>query len=174
MANLIWITGLSGSGKTTIGYEVFKHIKESQKDTVFLDGDTFRDILGNDLGHKLEDRLENARRIHRMCKFLISQDINVICATMSLYSEIHDLNRKMIENYFEIFIECSMDELIRRDQKGLYSQAINGERNDVVGINLVFDKPSDCDLIIENNTKEYLNVKVQNILNLIGETNETR
>jgi adenylylsulfate kinase-like enzyme len=169
MANLIWITGLSGSGKTTVGRELYLQLKSQYSNFVFLDGDSFRDILGNDLAYTPKDRLENAKRIHRMCKFLISQDINVVCATMSLYKEVHELNREKIKNYFEVFIECSMEELIKRDQKGLYAAAIKGDRSDVVGINLGFDMPENCDIIIENSKKSDLNSKVAKILNLLGE-----
>ncbi len=168
---LIWITGLSGSGKSTIGKEVYKILKKKHNNTVFLDGDNFREILGNDLSHTQDDRLNNARRIHRMCKYLISQEINVICATMSLYHEIHSLNRKYIDNYYEVFIECSLNELIRRDQKNLYTQALQGIRSDVVGINMSFDKPEKCDLIIDNSETKNLELKVKKILNLIGEDN---
>ncbi|RXJ55478.1 adenylyl-sulfate kinase [Candidatus Marinarcus aquaticus] len=166
---LIWVTGLSGSGKTTIGKAVYEKLKKKYDNTVFLDGDIFREVLGNDLGHTPKDRLENAKRIHKMCKFLISQDINVVCATMSLYKEIHDLNRKEIEEYFEIFIECTIEELIKRDQKGLYSKALKGQRDDVVGVNLPYDRPHNCELIIENSENNHLNEKVEQILNLIGE-----
>lgn len=166
---LIWITGLSGSGKTTIGNALYLKLKLTYKNIVFLDGDSFREILGNDLGHNPKDRLENAYRIHRMCRFLVSQNIHVVCATMSLYKEIHELNRKKIENYMEIFIECDRDELIRRDQKGLYTQAIKGERTDVVGVNLAFDKPQKAELTIDNTQPNALQEKVQQILNLLGE-----
>ena len=169
MANLIWITGLSGSGKTTIGKEVYSKLKEKQINTVFLDGDNFREILGSDLGHTPKDRLENAKRISRMCSFLISQQINVICATMSLYKEIHDMNRENIKNYFEIFIECDIDELKRRDQKGIYTKALKAELNNVVGINLPYDKPVNCELIIDNSQQINLEQKVNKIINLIGE-----
>lgn len=169
MATLIWITGLSGSGKTTIGKKVYTSLKKRYSNTVFLDGDLFREILGNDLGHNPSDRLENAKRIHRMCRFLIAQKIHVVCATMSLYKEIHDLNRKEIQDYYEIFIECTLDELIDRDQKGLYSAARNGLRDDVVGINLAYDRPIDCDLVIDNTLKNNLDEKVEQILKLIGE-----
>ncbi len=168
LAKLIWITGLSGSGKTTIGQELYKKIKQKNTNTVFLDGDSFREILGNDLGHTSNDRLENAKRISRMCVFLILQDINVVCATMSLYKEVHQLNRNKIKNYFEIFIECKIEELIKRDQKGLYSAAINNKIQNIVGIDLPYDKPTNCELIINNNKKNNLEKKVQAILNIIG------
>lgn len=169
MAKLVWITGLSGSGKTTIGREVYNKLKSNNPNTVFLDGDSFREILGNDLGHTPSDRLENAKRISRMCSFLVSQEINVVCATMSLYKEVHDFNRKKIKNYIEVFIECNIDELIRRDQKGLYSKAVKGELENVVGVNLPYDKPAQCELVIDNSEQNGLNEKVQKILNLIGE-----
>lgn len=167
MSKLIWITGLSGSGKTTIGKAVYTQLKNKYINTIFLDGDTFREILGNDLTHTPKDRLENAKRIHRMCKFLVSQDINVVCATMSLYKEIHDLNRKEITNYFEIFVECNMDELIRRDQKGLYSKALKGERDDIVGVNLPYDMPKNCEIVIKNSEQNNLDEKVEKVLKLI-------
>lgn len=167
MATLLWITGLSGSGKTTIGKEVYKRLKQKNQNIVFLDGDSFREILGNDLGHTPKDRLENAKRISRMCQFLISQEINVVCATMSLYKEVHELNRLEIEDYIEVFIKCDIDELIRRDQKGLYSKAVKGEVENVVGINLPYDKPSICELIIDNSLQDNLEEKVQEILKLI-------
>lgn len=166
---LIWITGLSGSGKTTLGKSVYEKLKLKYNNIVFLDGDNFREILGNDLGHTYNDRLENAKRIHRMSKFLNSQNIHVVCATMSLYKEIHELNRKNINNYYEIFVECEIDELITRDPKGIYKQALNNERNDVVGINLEYDKPQQSDLIINNTEKKDLDLKVRLILDLIGE-----
>jgi adenylyl-sulfate kinase len=167
--SLIWITGLSGSGKTTIGNALFLKLKQKYKNVVFLDGDSFREILGNDLGHNPKDRLENAYRIHRMCKFLVSQNIHVVCATMSLYKEIHELNRSEMRNYFEIFIECEIDELIKRDQKGLYSQAISGKQTNVVGVNLSFDKPQNSELTIDNTQQNALQEKVEKILDLLGE-----
>jgi len=167
--SLIWITGLSGSGKTTIGNALYLKLKQNYKNVVFLDGDSFREILGNDLGHNPKDRLENAYRIHRMCKFLVSQNIHVVCATMSLYKEIHELNRSEMRNYLEIFIECEIDELIRRDQKGLYTQAIKGKQTNVVGVNLSFDKPQNSELTIDNTQQNALQEKVQKILDLLGE-----
>lgn len=168
-AFLIWITGLSGSGKTILGKKVYEELKKKYKNIIFLDGDDFREILGNDLSHSQKDRLENAKRIHKMCKFLVSQNINVICATMSLYSEIHELNRKEIKNYFEVFIKCNIQELIKRNQKELYSEALEGKRNDVVGINLSYDKPQNCELIIENSEKNNLEQKVKKVLKLVEE-----
>ncbi len=167
MSKLIWITGLSGSGKTTIGNKVYERLKVKYINTVFLDGDSFRQILGNDLGHSPQDRLENAKRISRMCEFLVSQEINVVCATMSLYKEVYKLNRENIENYIEVFIECDIDELIRRDQKSLYSKAVKGKIKNVVGVDLPYDRPAFCNLSIDNSKQNKLEDKVGQILDLI-------
>ena len=167
LGKLIWITGLSGSGKTTIGREVYNKIKKKYSNTIFLDGDNFREIFGNDLKYNVQDRLENARRMHKICKFLVNQNINVICSTMSLFKEIHDLNKKNISNYYEIFIECEINELIKRDQKGLYSKALKEKKNDVVGINFSYDKPVNPNLIIDNTKKDNIKKKNEKILNLI-------
>jgi adenylyl-sulfate kinase len=149
---LIWITGLSGAGKTTIGTEVYNMLKKEYLNVVFLDGDIIREILGNDLGHGIIDRKKNAVRISKMCEFLTNQNIHVVCATMSLFKEIHELNRKSIKQYYEIFIDVDINELIARDSKGLYARAIKGEINNVMGVDLEYDKPSNPDAVIDNST----------------------
>lgn len=160
---LIWITGLSGSGKTTIGKRVYKKLKIKYSNTIFLDGDDFRKNFGNDLGYSVEDRFKNALRIHRFCESLIKQDMNVVCATISLFKEIHILNKKKFKSYFDIYIECEMNELIKRNQKGIYLKPCKN----VVGVNSTYDKPTNPKLIIENTYKKNLNQKVDKILNLI-------
>ena len=166
---LIWITGLSGAGKTTIGTEVYNILKKDYINTVFLDGDVIRDILGNDLGHDIKDRKKNAIRISKMCQFLTNQNINVICATMSLFKEIHNLNKDNIAQYYEIFIDVDIDELVRRDSKCLYAKALKGEIKNVIGVDLEYDKPSNPILIINNSTDEIsIREKALNILNKVG------
>lgn len=150
LAALIWITGLSGSGKTTVAEGVVDILRGKLTNLVHLDGDLFREILGNDVDHSLNGRRENAWRIARMCNFLVKQDIFVVCSTMSLYSEIHAHNRRNIENYIEVFIDCDFKELIRRDQKGLYTGALAGKKSNVVGFDLSFDKPLNPELHLDN------------------------
>ena len=169
MGKLIWITGLSGAGKTTIGSEVFKLLKNKYNNTVFLDGDVIRDILGNDLGHDIEDRKKNAVRISKMCEFLTKQNINVVCATMSLFKEIHDLNKLNIKYYYEIYIDVNIEELVKRDSKGLYAKALKGEIKDVIGIDLPYDKPTNPYMIINNEDLEIsIEQKALNIINKVG------
>jgi adenylylsulfate kinase-like enzyme len=168
MAKLIWITGLAGSGKTTLGKKLYYILKKENLNYVFIDGDSFREIMGNDTGHDISDRLRNAYRIARMCKFLTDQEINVVCSTMSLFKEIHQFNEINNTEYFEIFLNVDIEELIKRDQKGLYSKALSGEVKNVIGIDLPYDKPEAPDLVLKNNIKADLENNINQILNLIS------
>lgn len=167
MSKLVWITGLSGSGKTTIARLLRELLNDKKgRKAVLLDGDDFREAMGNDLGYSREDRLKNALRLSRFAKILISQDFDVICSTVSLFKEVHELNRHTFSSYFEVFIECGHDELIKRDQKGLYTKP-KGAKSEVVGVSQDFDFPNDCHLVIDNTQRENLESNVKRILQLI-------
>lgn len=163
---LYWITGLSGAGKTSIGSGFYQKLKREKPNVVFLDGDVLRGVFGSTHGHSVEERKALALSYCNLCKMLTDQGIDVVCATMSLFSEVHNLNRANVDNYFEIFVDCDMRELVRRDQKGIYSRALRGEISNVVGVDLSFDRPQNCDLVIDNTTQDALEEKIDMILNL--------
>lgn len=147
---VIWIIGLAGAGKTTIGREVHKQLRAKQPNVVFLDGDHIRHIMGDDLGHTLDDRRRNGWRICRLCQCLDNQGIDVVCSVLSLFGEQQTWNRENYSGYFEVFIDVRFEELVARDQKGLYSKAIAGELCDVAGVDLAFHRPN-AHLVIDNN-----------------------
>ena len=149
MTKLIWITGLAGSGKTTLAKEVYAQLKKMYPNVVIIDGDHLREIFGGTTGYSTEERLENARRLSRLCHFLVSENIHVVCATMSLYKEIQEWNKKHIPEYFEIFLDIPMSSLIKRDKKGLYSAALKGEMENVVGVNQSWDKPESPFMVVQ-------------------------
>lgn len=149
MTKLIWITGLAGSGKTTLAKEVYMQLKKMYPNVVIIDGDHLREIFGGTTGYSTEERLENARRLSRLCHFLVSENIHVVCATMSLYKEIQEWNKKHIPEYFEIFLDIPMSSLIKRDKKGLYSAALKGEMENVVGVNQSWDKPESPFMVVQ-------------------------
>ena len=148
---VIWLIGMSASGKTTIGKELYAKLKTSNEKWVFIDGDAFRNILGNDLGHSIEDRRINAYRISRFCELLSSQNINVLASVLSIFHDNQQYNRENIPNYKEVFIDVDFETLKKRDNKNLYQKAIEGKIKNVVGIDIEFKPPILPNLVIENN-----------------------
>ena len=154
---VVWLIGLSGTGKTTLAQEVVANANIKSNNTVLLDGDVIREIFGNDLGYSMEDRLLNAQRICRLGKFLDNQGMNVVCAILSIFPETREWNRKYIENYYEVYIETPIEILIDRDSKGIYEKYRRGEISEVVGMDIEFPVPDKADLVIKNiNSKEEL------------------
>lgn len=148
---VIWLIGMSASGKTTIGKKLFKKLQDSNEKWIFLDGDTFRNILGEDLGHTLEDRRKNAYRISRFCEYLSSQSINILACVLSIFHDNQKYNKDNIKDYKEVFIDVSFENLVKRDNKELYVKAQKGEIKNVVGVDIEFKPPFSPDLIIDNN-----------------------
>lgn len=150
--NVFWITGLAGAGKTSIAKAYFCKLRSLKENVVFLDGDAVREIMENDLGHNEADRIKNAYRISRMCRFLSDQGLDVVCSTMSLYHEIQRWNRENIANYFQVYLRVSRDVLLKRDQKKLYSNSLKGLVGDVVSVCLPFEEPIGNDMVIDNDS----------------------
>lgn len=150
---IIWIIGMAGAGKTTIGKEVYKYYKQKESNWVLLDGDQIREIFlhDNELNsHTIQERYRNSLRLRSLCKMLDEQNINVVCCVLSIFPEIHAWNRKNFSQYFEIYIKVPFIELERRDQKGLYSGAKTGKIKNVVGFDIQFPEPIIPDLILHN------------------------
>ncbi len=147
---VVWIIGLSGAGKTTLANEVIAQVRRSQNNVFLIDGDVVREAFGNDLGYTLEDRRTNARRVCQLGKLLDDQEINVVCAILSLFPESRSWNRENLKNYYEIFIDTPMQNLVERDSKGIYRRFNRGEIRDVAGMDIEFPRPDNADLIIKN------------------------
>lgn len=148
MGEVYWITGLSGAGKTTIGKIVYEKLKEKYPNTVFLDGDTLREVFGGIFGYEEEDRRQCAMCYARLCAMLERQDIHVVCCTISMFHSVREWNREHIHNYREIYVKVSWGTLQKRNQKGLYDEA-KGEES-VVGIQVKLEEPQRPDLILVN------------------------
>ena len=150
---VIWITGLSGSGKTTIGQLLLKAWKNQAANTVIIDGDEVRrllDLQEDDRNYTLDGRRHVAERICDMCAWLDGQGINVVCCTMSFFDDLHTRNRHAFSRYYEVYIDVPMETLYRRDNKNLYVRARRGEIRNVIGVDLPFTPPAAPDLVIEN------------------------
>lgn len=141
-----WITGLSGAGKTTIGKIFFEQLRKEKNNVLFLDGDTLREVFGNDLGYTKEERLQCAMRYSRICRLLSEQGQDVVICTISMFRVVREWNREHIKNYKEIYIEVPMEVLQQRNQKNLYKSG-----NNVVGVDLELELPDNSDIILMNN-----------------------
>src|ERR1700677_4389135 len=138
-----WITGLSGAGKTTLGRELWQRLRAAGRAAIFLDGDVLREVIAEDLGHNLANRRKSAMRNARLCRMLASQGGDVVCPTISMFHEVQRWNR-------EIYLRVPMDELQRRDAKGIYAAARRGDLCDVVGLDVAAELPEAPDLILDN------------------------
>ena len=147
---VIWIIGLSGTGKTTLATQVVERVRQMNHKVVLLDGDLIRNLFENDVDHTIEGRRRNANRLSVITKFLADQDIHVVAAVLSIFPEWRRWNRENITNYSEVYLKASMQTLLRRDIKDLYAKALRGEINDVVGVDIPFPEPENPDLVIEN------------------------
>ena len=152
---VLWFTGLSGSGKSTIakGLEEKLHIKGFF--SVVLDGDNVRTGINNNLGFSNEDRKENIRRIAEVAKLFVSNGVITICSFVSPTEEFRTLARSIIgtNDFLEIFVNTPVEECERRDVKGLYSKARKGEIKDFTGVNAPFEIPAKPDLEIQTKNK---------------------
>lgn len=147
---VVWIIGLSGSGKTILSEEVASLLRQNNRTVVVLDGDVIRELFSNDVDHSLDGRRRNANRICALCCFLESQGVDVICAILSIFRESRLWNRENLRNYYEVYVDAPIEQLILRDSKGLYGKYLRGEINTVAGMDLEFPVPEGADLIIKN------------------------
>jgi adenylylsulfate kinase len=150
-SKVIWLTGLSGSGKTSIAVWLEQKLTENGYLTQVLDGDNVRTGINNNLAFTEEDRLENIRRISEVSKLFLNCGIITINSFVSPTEDVRDLAKKIIgeDDFLEVFINTSLEECEKRDVKGLYKKARKGEIPNFTGISAPFEAPKNPALIIE-------------------------
>lgn len=142
----VWFTGLSGSGKSTLARALSAHLDSVSIQHELLDGDELRRTLCRDLGFSKEDRDENIRRIARTAADLNAKDVTAIVAAISPYREARRSARQECERFIEVFVDCSLDTLMRRDPKGLYQRALAGEIQNFSGISDPYEVPENPEI----------------------------
>jgi adenylylsulfate kinase len=147
--HVIWVTGLSGTGKTALAGAVAGAMRGAGRRVVLLDADDLRAAVSGHVGHSLDERRALARRYASLCRFLAFEGIDVVCATMSLFREIHAWNRAHLPRYVEVYLKADRATLARRDPKGLYRRAAQASAPHVVGVDLPFDEPAAPDVVID-------------------------
>lgn len=170
---VIWIVGMSGAGKSTIGQALYKQCKVLHANTVLVDGDQIRALFkheSTDDAYTVEGRRINAERIQSLCVWLDSQGINVICCILSIFQDVSDTNRVLFSAYKEVYIDVPLSRLIQRDNKGLYHAALEGNTQNVVGIDIPYSPPIAADLVIHNSHVEAdIAIYTQQIFGLVGD-----
>jgi len=147
----IWLTGLSGSGKSTIAVELEHVLIENRHQAYILDGDNIRHGLNKNLGFSPEDRTENIRRIGEVAKLFTDAGIISITAFISPYRDDRDAVRKLLNEgeFIEVYVKCPLDVCEERDTKGLYKKARVGEVKDFTGISAPYEEPHNPELTID-------------------------
>ena len=166
---LLWFTGLSGSGKSTIANSVEQELHKNKVHTYTLDGDNIRKGLNSDLSFSPKDRKENIRRIAETAHLMIDAGLVVLAAFVSPYRNDRDHIRNIVgdDNMVEIYINTSIEECERRDVKGLYKKARKGEIKNMTGISAPYESPLHPDIQI--NTEEVTVVDAtKQIINFIN------
>lgn len=148
---VLWFTGLSASGKSTVANAVARKLFEENIGNYVLDGDNIRHGLNKDLGFSEEDRAENIRRIGEVAKLFIDNGSIVITAFISPFREDRKQVRDILEQeeFVEVFVKCPIEECEKRDPKGLYKRARSGEIKQFTGIDSPYEEPTQAEIIVE-------------------------
>lgn len=164
---LVWFTGLSGSGKSTIANALQQRLYEQGKLTYVLDGDNVRHGLNGDLGFTLEDRNENIRRVGEVARLFVDAGIITLGTFVSPLREDRLQVRNLLEEDFvEVYIKCSLEVCEKRDPKDLYKKARNGELKSFTGIDSPYEEPENPEIILETD-KEDIDICVNKIINFL-------
>jgi adenylylsulfate kinase (apsK) len=150
----VWFTGLSGAGKSTIAQRLAPVLQARGLNVEILDGDVVRTNLSKGLGFSKEDRDTNIRRIGYVAQLLSRNGVAVITAAISPYREVRDEVRAMVTGdgagFVEVFAQCSLDELTRRDVKGLYEKARRGEIANFTGVSDPYEEPLAAEVVFDS------------------------
>jgi len=165
---LIWFTGLSGSGKSTIANALERKLFEEGYKTYALDGDNIRQGINKDLSFSADDRTENIRRIAEVAHLLVDAGVIVLAAFVSPYKKDRESIVNVVgnDNFVEIFVNTSLEECEKRDVKGLYKKARAGEIKDFTGVNAPYEAPDnpDVEVVTDNLSIDESVLKIYNTI----------
>lgn len=168
---IIQFCGLSGAGKTTLALGAKKRLKELNIPVEIIDGDVYRNFICRDLGFSKAHRMENIRRLAFIAHTFSAHDITAVICAINPYQEVRTEITQQYENVKTVFIKCSLDELIKRDTKGLYKKALLPEGHkekisNLTGVNDPFEEPPQPDLVL-NTDAESVEESVEKLVKFI-------
>lgn len=149
---VIWITGLSGAGKTTFAKKLYSQLKTKLPQAVILDGDSIRQTISNDLAFDESARKIQIGRVQRLAKLLSDQGLIVIVAVVYAHPNLLRWNRDNINDYFEVYLKVSLDIVRARDTKGLYGKAESASSSNVVGVDIKWHEPVQPDIVFDQDS----------------------
>jgi len=167
---VVWFTGLSGAGKSTIAVELEKKLIKKGKIVYRLDGDNMRHGLNSDLGFTAEDRDENIRRIAEVAALFKDAGLIVLAAFISPYEKMREFAKEKTgdNSFIEVYVKADVQTCAKRDPKGLYEKAIKGEIDNFTGISAPYEAPKNPDLVVDTtklSVEEAVNKVMEKILN---------
>lgn len=150
---VIWLTGLSGAGKTTIAESLKSKFSAKNIFSVIIDGDALRNTINKNLGYTESDRQENVRRAAEIANIFVENNIVTICTFMSPTIAIRQLAKEIIgeDKFYEVFVKASIENCVDRDVKGLYARYKSGELQNMSGIDALYQEPENPFLVIDTN-----------------------
>jgi adenylyl-sulfate kinase len=152
-AHTLWFTGLSGAGKSTLSQKVADELRRRGCEVEVLDGDEVRTHMSQGLSFSKEDRDINVRRIGFVCKLLARHGVWALSAAISPYRETRDAVRRDNQQFIEIYVECSLETLAKRDVKGLYKKALAGEIPHFTGVSDPYEPPLQPEITVNSDTQ---------------------
>jgi adenylyl-sulfate kinase len=154
-AAVVWFTGLSGSGKSTIARLLERRLYSLGCETFYLDGDNVRHGLNGDLGFSPADRKENIRRVGEVAKLAFEHGHLVLCTFISPFRADRRFARSLLPEgrFFEVYVKCDLEVAKRRDPKGLYARALAGEIKEFTGVSSPYEEPEAAELVIESDLR---------------------
>ena len=145
---VVWIIGLSGSGKSFLANKIYKKLIKKRKKVIWIDGDDVRKYLTYNLGYSIADRKKNSKLIADLCKFLENKGFIVICSILSIFKDHQKINRKKFKKYLQIYIKSNLEKLKKKNNNNVYQNKRN-----VVGKNITFPTPYKSYFIIDRDNK---------------------
>jgi len=148
MSFVVWMTGFSGSGKTTIAKWLEEHYKDKGRQVEVLDGDEIRENLSPGLGFSQEERTAHNKRVIYLAKMLSRNNVIVIVSLISPYKKVRDEARDALPKFMEVHVDCPLEVCMDRDVKGLYAKAKAGEIKKMTGLSDTYEAPESPELIV--------------------------
>jgi adenylylsulfate kinase-like enzyme len=145
---VLWLSGLSGAGKTTLCKALWALLKPGLPELIMLDGDAVRAMMGHDLGHDEESRAKQVARLRSLAKFLSDQGHVVVVAAVYTRPDLTAESRRQLKSFFQVYLDATLEQVRGRDAKGLYAAALEGRTKHVVGVDIPWHPPADADLTL--------------------------